>query len=117
MKFLANENFPKASIDFLRNNECDIIAVGVEFSGISDKEVIEFANVEDRTISTFDSDYGELIFKYDLRPKAGVIYLRIQEFSPEEPGLIILNLISAPEFNPIKKLTVYSSEGIRQRTY
>lgn len=117
MKFLANENFPIASIKLLRENGYDIKSVGVEFAGILDQEVIDYANAENRSILTFDSDYGELIFKYGLKPKAGVIYLRIQEFIPEEPGRIILNLVSDDEFDPKYKLTVISEEGIRQRKY
>lgn len=64
MKFLANENIPRISVLLIRNTGYDIVSVGDEFPGISDPEVIAFANAEERTIITFDSDYGELIFKH-----------------------------------------------------
>ena len=64
MKFLANENFPFPSITILRNKGYDITSI-MEFAhGISDKEVIKIASIEDRIILTFDSYYGALIFKY-----------------------------------------------------
>lgn len=58
MNLLANENFPLTSVNILRKAGFDIKAIGVECSGIMDKEVINFANEEERTILTFDSDYG-----------------------------------------------------------
>lgn len=86
MKFLANENFPLASTTYLRDKGFDIKAVGAHFKGISDKEVIEFAEKEQRTILTFDRDYGELIFKYGNKPSQGVIYLRLVDYEPNGTG-------------------------------
>ena len=48
---------------------------------------------EERTILTFDRDYSELIFKYNLRPHKGVIYLRLDTYQADESGKIIENLI------------------------
>ncbi len=64
MKFLANENFPFPSIKFLRENGYEIISISEESSGIADSEVLQKASAENLIILTFDSDYGELIFKY-----------------------------------------------------
>jgi predicted nuclease of predicted toxin-antitoxin system len=41
------------------------------------------------TLLTFDRDYGELIFRYQYKPEKGVIYLRLDKYQPQEPGLII----------------------------
>jgi predicted nuclease of predicted toxin-antitoxin system len=59
MKLLANENFPLTNVKILEKSGFDIIAVGHEFAGILDSEVIELAIREQGTISTFDRDYGE----------------------------------------------------------
>ena len=40
MKLLANENFPLASVNVLKEAGFDINAVGIECSGILDEEVI-----------------------------------------------------------------------------
>jgi predicted nuclease of predicted toxin-antitoxin system len=37
--------------------------------GISDEEVIELSIRQNRIIITFDSDYGELVFKHGYKPK------------------------------------------------
>jgi hypothetical protein len=40
MKILANENFPKASVEYLQSNGYDIKSIGVDNAGISDGEVM-----------------------------------------------------------------------------
>jgi predicted nuclease of predicted toxin-antitoxin system len=72
---------------------------------------------EQRTILTFDRDYGELIFKYNYKPERGVIYLRLDEYEADEPGKIIEDLINRNEFNFDNALTVLDKNGIRQRGY
>ena len=117
MKFLANENFPLSSVLYLRNKGYDIIYIGNDNPGISDKLVLSIALKQDRTILTFDRDYGELIFLYHIKPLKGIIYLRLSEFSPEEPGHIIESLVKSKGFDPEMKLTVVDRKGIRQRKY
>ncbi|MEI7723640.1 MAG: DUF5615 family PIN-like protein [Bacteroidota bacterium] len=117
MKFLANENIPLASVQYLRNKGFDVHYIGEDFSGITDRQVLSIAVKEDRTILTFDRDYGELLFKYDIKPERGIIYLRMEEYKPEEPGEIIENLIQSEGFSPDRKLTVVDHNGIRQRIY
>ena len=71
MKFLANENIPLTSVQFLREEGYDIIVVGIEFASSLDSEVMQLAIEENRTIITSDSDYGELIFKKRLQTRRG----------------------------------------------
>ncbi|MTI19417.1 hypothetical protein E1176_00130, partial [Fulvivirga sp. RKSG066] len=88
MKFLANKNFSKSSVTFLREHNFDIIWITELQPGITDKQVIEIAINEGRTIVTHDSDYGELIFKHGMKPKSGIVYFRVNNFSPEYPAQI-----------------------------
>lgn len=43
MKLLANENFPLTSVKILADAGFDIVAVGKDYAGILDSEVIELA--------------------------------------------------------------------------
>lgn len=71
---------------------------------------------ENRTIITFDRDYGELIYKYGFRPSAGVIYyLRMQNFQPEELAELLLKLLNNPNFEFNGLFTVADEASIRQR--
>jgi len=77
---------------------------------------MKFAIKENFTILTHDSDYGELIFKYGYKPKAGVIYFRLFEFEPLDPGKILLELIG--KRLPFENcLTVVDEKTIRQRSF
>lgn len=117
MKLLANENFPISSVKILENAGYDIIAVGQDFAGILDSEVIELAINEHRTIITFDRDYGELIFKKGYKPPAGVIYLRWDNFQPNEPGEYLIELFKSKEIQYERMLTVIGADNIRQRKF
>jgi predicted nuclease of predicted toxin-antitoxin system len=54
MKFLADENFPAASVKVLRLAGLDIVLIGEDNPSVTDKEIIGIANKENRIIITFD---------------------------------------------------------------
>ena len=114
MKFIANENFPIASLNFLQANKWDITHVASAMSGISDKEVMDHSIKEERIIITFDRDYGELVFNKGYKPY-GVIYLRIQKFFPDFPGKLLLKLSANKELDFQNYFTVIDENQIRQR--
>ena len=117
MKLLANENIPLASVNFLITVGVDVIWIGQNHSGISDQEVMDIAINQERLIITFDRDYSELIFKLGYKPKCGVIYLRLDEYTPVYPGQLIYQIIEVKELDFENKLTVIDARGIRQRKY
>lgn len=116
-RLLANENFPKTSTVHLRENGYDILAIGTDYPGVSDIEMLNIAIEENRTILTFDRDYGELIFKNNIKPTFGIIYLRLKQYSPIFPGELILDLLEREDFQIINTFTVIDENGIRQRVY
>jgi len=117
MRLLANENFPLRSARIIEAAGFDIKMVGVEFTGITDREVLEIAIREERMILTFDRHYGELIFRQGYRPTAGVIYLRWRQFRPEDPGRYLAELLMSPRIDFSHALTVIDQDSIRQRKY
>jgi predicted nuclease of predicted toxin-antitoxin system len=116
MSFLANENFPWPSVIFLRENKIEVTSIAEKFQGITDQEVMKIAISQNLIILTHDSDYGELIFKYGLKPESGVVFFRLNEFEPKDPGKIILDLLSK-NFSFSNALTVIDKNSIRQRGY
>ena len=116
LKFLANENIPFSSVSYLKSKDLDVTSIGVDYPGIADKEVMELAISENRTIVTYDSDYGELIFKYGYKPEPGVIFIRFQPADSLEAARIIESLIEKNLlFNRL--LTVVDKNSIRQKKY
>lgn len=117
MKYLANENVPFSSITYLKSKGFDVKAIGVDDSGITDEQVMQIAIDENRTIITYDSDYGELIFKHGYKPQAGVIFIRVQPTEPLETAKILEDLISQKTVSLEHTLTVIDSNTIRQKKY
>jgi predicted nuclease of predicted toxin-antitoxin system len=116
-KLLANENFPYKSIYYLRSKGFDVLSIGMDNPSILDSEIMTIAINQQRTILTFDRDYGELIFRRGYKPEMGVIYLRLDEYEPDEPGIIVERVISNAELDLTNALTVVDNNGIRQRRY
>jgi len=117
MKLLANENFPYKSIFYLKSKGYDVLSIGMDNPSIKDSEIMQIAIAEERTILTFDRDYGELIFRHNYKPQKGVIYLRLDSYSPEEPGYLIEDLLTNKEVDLFRALTVLDKNGLRQRKY
>lgn len=117
IKFLANENFPLSSVKILRLAGFDVSYIGTDYKGISDNEVINIAIHENRTILTFDRDYGELIFKKKYKPINGVIYFRWGEYLPDDPGNYLIDLLNSLDIKFEGKLTVITKDTIRQKNY
>ncbi len=111
MRLLANENFTLKSILYLRSRGFDISSIGTDNPSIQDRIVMTIAIIEQRTILTFDRDYGELIFKCNYKPEKGVISLRLDEYEADEPGKIIEELINRNEFSFDNALTVFDKNG------
>ncbi|HET7116878.1 MAG TPA: DUF5615 family PIN-like protein [Hanamia sp.] len=117
MKLLANENFPKASVLLLRKLNYDVKSIGEDNPSVSDKSVMEIADREQRIILTFDRDYGELIYKHNLRPVKGVIFLRLYNYTPEEPAIHVHQLLKVLKISTDRALTVFNGTTVRQRKY
>jgi predicted nuclease of predicted toxin-antitoxin system len=115
MRFLANENFPLPSVRLLREEGYDVASITEDSPGIEDIEVLARAVDEQRVILTFDSDYGELIYRLRLPSPTGVIFLRFRPHTPEEPATVLLNLLQIGELQFEERFTVVDSSSIRQR--
>jgi len=115
--FLANENFPRPSTNILRQNGYAVRSIQEEYPGISDEEVMGIALEFDLIILTFDSDYGELIFKYAKETPPSVIYFRDKKNVPEFAGNILIDIMNKSNIALEKAFTVIEANSIRQRFY
>ena len=61
MRFLADENFPKAVVEALRASGHDTVWMSTESPGAADQSVLEKAQSEARILLTFDKDFGEFV--------------------------------------------------------
>ncbi|HEX8314107.1 MAG TPA: DUF5615 family PIN-like protein [Flavisolibacter sp.] len=115
--FLANENFPKPSIILLRDAGYLVSSIQEDSPGIADERVLQIATANRQIILTFDRDYGEIIFRYQLPDPPAVVYFREK--------VLILCLQDKHYYCFSKKneimftdsFTVIEKDSIRQRPY
>jgi predicted nuclease of predicted toxin-antitoxin system len=88
MNFLADENFPLSSVRFLRDAGYRVISIIQEAPGSKDEDILNRAHTERLVNLTFDRDYGELIYRHQALPPAGVVYFRFEPATPLEPALL-----------------------------
>lgn len=115
MRILANENIPAPSLKRVRAAGKAMDAIIEDSPGASDYTVLARAASERLVIWTFDRDYGDLIYRQRLPTPAGVIYMRFNPATPEEPAEILLQLLSMAGIILEGMFTVVERGGFRQR--
>lgn len=90
-------------------------AVSEDNAGAGDDEVLAQAVREARVIITFDRDYGELIYRRKLPAPPGVVYLRLDPQTPEEPAELLLQMLALPDLSLGQRFTVLERQQVRQR--
>jgi predicted nuclease of predicted toxin-antitoxin system len=70
----------------------DIVSIKELTAGVSDETVLETANKQNRILITFDSDFGELIFRQKLKAR-GVILLKFAPKSTQQVVDTISNVL------------------------
>jgi predicted nuclease of predicted toxin-antitoxin system len=116
MDFLANENFPLLSVRLLREAGHRVVSIIQEAPGGKDEDILKRAHTEKLIILTFDRDYGELIYRHQALPPAGVVYFRFAPATPSEPAEILLNVMDKADLSVIGKFTIVERGRIRQRS-
>ena len=94
MRFLANENFPGAAVKELEAAGHDVVWVRTAAPGTIDSDVLAWAVREERTLLTFDKDFGELARASALPATCGVVLFRMPTPPPPDVGLRLASLIT-----------------------
>jgi predicted nuclease of predicted toxin-antitoxin system len=115
MRFLANENFPAASVRRLRAAGHDVVAVIETNPGAKDPVVLSLAARERLVLPTFDRDYGELIYRRGLPVPLGIVHLRLAPAYPEQAAEVVIGLGDIVGLTLEGHYTVIDPERIRQR--
>jgi hypothetical protein len=113
--FLADENFPKSSIDYLRKNKLTIRSIKEERPGVDDETILKIAHDEKLVVLTFDRDYSKLIYKDKIYLPQGLIFFRVplKVGEADLPAQLLLNFIAKEEIDLEDKFIVIQSDKIR----
>lgn len=117
MRVLADENFPLASVRLLRDAGHDVLAASESLTGATDSALMQRAATDGRVILTFDRDFGSLVYRGSDPLPTGVILLRFEPASPEEPGLLLRELATRNEVQFVGRFTVLDRDRARQRPF
>jgi hypothetical protein len=93
MRFLANENFPGTAVAVLISAGHDVVWVRNTAPGMSDPDVLAWAKRDERTLLTFDKDFGELARASTLPSACGVVLFRMPMPNPADIGPRPSNLV------------------------
>ncbi len=115
LRFLADENLPRATVDLLKEAGLDILSIAQLQPGMADTEVLQLAADEDRLLITFDRDFGALAYATSIDTPPGIVLLRFHPASPTEPGELFLKVFENQEIQLQGKMTVVERRQIRQR--
>jgi len=66
MRFLADEDFPRLAIYALRNSGWDVTSIAEDCAGVNDETIASICDGEKRILLTFDKDFGELLFTWEV---------------------------------------------------
>jgi len=110
MDFLANENFPLLGVQLLREAGHRVVSVVQEAPGSKDEDILKRAYTERLIILTFDRDYGELIYRHQALPPAGVVYFRFAPATPSEPAEILINVMDRADCPSLANLRLLKEE-------
>ena len=95
MRFLANENFPRAAILALEKAGHDVVWVRIADPGSSDSDVLSWAEREGRILITFDKDFGEAARRASLPVTCGVVLFRIPMPLPGDVGIRLAEALTS----------------------
>lgn len=114
MRFLADENVPRALVMRLRAAGLDVVAIAETAAGISDDQVLAMAAAKQRILVTEDRDFGELVVRQRMAV-GGVVLLELDSLSNDEAVGRVAEVVLAQAAKLSGNLVVIEPGRIRIR--
>lgn len=84
MRLLADENFPKSIVEWLRASGHDVLWARTERPGERDTILLDMAEAERRIVLTLDKDFWQIaVQRRDPLVHSGVVLFRVHPATPE----------------------------------
>lgn len=113
MKLIADENIPLKVVEKLRKENVGLESIIEIQPGMVDEEIARLSAQKNAVIITFDTDFGEIIFKKLIKP-FGVILLRIPPKSVDYIFSYLKWFLTESGIEIENKLVVVREDRIRE---
>lgn len=115
MRWLADENIPRATIVRLCERGEDVLAITETQPGVPDEQVIAITRETGSTLTSFDRDHDDLVFGWAVRPPQAVIYLRLEPPLPQVLNALLAAVVESGEAVLQGPFMVVTPQGMQQR--
>jgi len=113
MRLLADENFPKPIVDWLRARGHDVLWARTNCAGWKDSVLLDFAESDARIMLTLDKDFWQIAVQRRVPlEQSGVVLFRVHPTIPEniEP---LVRAFAAANRQWTGHITIIGADGIQ----
>src|SRR5260370_40858268 len=96
MRILADENFPKPTVNVLRANGNDVLWARTDCSGWKDAALLDLAESEVCILLTLDKDFWQIAVQRRIPlERSGVVLFRVHPATPDNLELFVRAFVEA----------------------
>jgi predicted nuclease of predicted toxin-antitoxin system len=114
MKLMVDEGVDAPIVERLRKDGYDVWYVAETHSGITDEEILEKAQNEERLLITQDKDFGGLVYRLGKAHK-GLLLVRLHGTRPEMKAELISEAFNKYKEDLVGSFSVIQKDSIRIR--
>ena len=115
LKFLADVNVEKKLVDYLKEQQFDVLWIPDYNCALNDDDLLKLANKEKRVLITNDTDFGEIVFM-QKKLSSGIILIRIKDQCVNTKLSVLKKLLKLYQDRIINNFVVISEKKIRIRS-
>ena len=115
MRLLADENFPRVIVDFLRDTGHDVVWARYECPQWADLELLNRAETEGRIVLTLDKDFWQIALqRRSPLKKSGVILFRTHPATVERIEPLVRAVVEA-NVDWTAHISIVTADGIQMK--
>lgn len=113
MRLLADENFPKPTVEVLRAGGHDVLWARTSLAGTSDVALLDLAEAEARIVLTLDKDFWQIaVQRRSPLAQSGVVLFRVHPATPEKLGPLV-HSFAAADISWAGHISIITVDGIQ----
>jgi predicted nuclease of predicted toxin-antitoxin system len=109
---LLDENLPRSAVDALVRANHDVLHMAQAEPSADDRLVLAMARSMARVLVTFDSDFGDLVYRHGEPAPPGILYLRLHPIVGAAAATLVIQALAD---NVQGQFVVCTPDGLRRR--